>query len=387
MWVIIPIRMGIGILALGVVCVTCSVQAQQPKAPTAAQTVSPAEALKRWKQLTKRRDEISERLAELEKQFEKAKREEQLQIRDEFQQLIGEYEQKVYPGLVSVADVVYQQQPDNLEAAEFVVESAFRSNQYVKAASIADSLIEAGVQSPTIWNYAGAANFAIHNFEHAHDTLSEAAEAEELDPSIGGRYLNDSLAYVDFWNKEQEIRAAEATATGEAALPRVLLKTTRGDVLIELFENEAPNTVANFISLVESKRYDGTAFHRVIPNFMVQGGDPNSLDADPNNDGMGGPGYTIKCECYKPEARKHFRGSLSMAHAGKDSGGSQFFITHLPTPHLNPNSERMTGHTVFGRVIGGMEAVDATQRGDRILKADVVRKRNHPYQPITTPEK
>jgi cyclophilin family peptidyl-prolyl cis-trans isomerase len=133
--------------------------------------------------------------------------------------------------------------------------------------------------------------------------------------------------------------------------------------------------VANFISLVEAKKYDGIKFHRVIPNFMAQGGDPNTLDDDPGNDGQGGPGYTIKCECYAKNARKHFRGSISMAHAGKDTGGSQFFLTHLPTPHLNADAERKTGHTVFGRVIKGQEIVDDLTVGDEIESATVERKR------------
>jgi cyclophilin family peptidyl-prolyl cis-trans isomerase len=125
---------------------------------------------------------------------------------------------------------------------------------------------------------------------------------------------------------------------------------------LELFEDQAPNTVANFIRLTESNAYDGTKFHRVIPNFMAQGGDPNSKDDDSANDGTGGPPYTIACECSRPDARMHFSGSLSMAHAGKDTGGSQFFLTHRPT-----------------------------SQEDAIESATVVRKRNHPYQPQTTP--
>src|SRR5690606_2930191 len=130
------------------------------------------------------------------------------------------------------------------------------------------------------------------------------------------------------------------------------------------------------ITLVEDQFYDGLTFHRVLPHFMAQGGDPNG-------DGSGGPGYEIPCECYKPEARMHFRGSLSMAHAGRDTGGSQFFITFLPTAHLNGR------HTVFGRVIEGLDVLDQLQRRDpesasapepdKIVKAEVLRKRDHEY--------
>jgi cyclophilin family peptidyl-prolyl cis-trans isomerase len=152
-------------------------------------------------------------------------------------------------------------------------------------------------------------------------------------------------------------------------------------IVLELFENEAPETVGNFISLVEKPFYDGLTFHRVIKNFMAQGGDPKG-------DGSGGPGYQIYCECHKPDKRRHFQGSLSMAHAGRDTGGSQFFLTFKQTPHLNdgPNC-----HTCFGRVIEGMEVLSKLQRrdpqaasapsADSIVKAEVIRKRDHVYQP------
>lgn len=204
-----------------------------------------------------------------------------------------------------------------------------------------------------------------------------------LHPQLGGRYLDTSEEYIKLWDEEQAIRAKEAKATGDAQLPRAQFNTTKGKILMELFENEAPNTVANFISLIESKTYDGTKFHRVIPTFMAQGGDPLSRDDDPQNDGTGGPGYVIKCECYQPNARKHFRGSLSMAHAGKDTGGSQFFITHLPTAHLNPDAEAMRGHTVFGRVVEGLDVAAALEVGDKIESATVLRKRKHEYKPVT----
>jgi cyclophilin family peptidyl-prolyl cis-trans isomerase len=178
-------------------------------------------------------------------------------------------------------------------------------------------------------------------------------------------------------------RATEAAADD---LPRVKLATSAGEVVVELFENEAPNTVANFISLVEKGFYDGTPFHRVIGGFMAQGGDPTGT-------GTGGPGYAIACECDAPGARKHFLGTLSMAHAGKDTGGSQFFLTFRPTEHLDGK------HTVFGRVIEGFDVLPQLMRTqdergqpvrgvtpDRIVTASVVRKRAHPYAPATLPD-
>ena len=125
--------------------------------------------------------------------------------------------------------------------------------------------------------------------------LNKALQGEGVTPQVRS-FLAASETYPELWKKEQAIREAEAAADNN---PRVLLKTDRGDILLELFEDQAPNTVANFISLVDSGFYDGIAFHRVIPGFMAQGGDPNSKDDDPRNDGSGGPPYTIACECLR----------------------------------------------------------------------------------------
>ncbi|MEQ6376247.1 peptidylprolyl isomerase [Bacillaceae bacterium S4-13-58] len=131
-----------------------------------------------------------------------------------------------------------------------------------------------------------------------------------------------------------------------------------GQVKIELFPNEAPGTVANFEKLIKEGFYNGLNFHRVIPGFVAQGGCPNGT-------GTGGPGYTIKCET-EGNPHKHERGSLSMAHAGKDTGGSQFFIVFEPQPHLNGV------HTVFGKVVEGMENVDEIKQGDRMKEVHIV---------------
>src|SRR3989475_13232686 len=122
---------------------------------------------------------------------------------------------------------------------------------------------------------------------------------------------------------------------------KALIETKKGTIELELFADEVPGTVANFEKLANSQFYDGTKFHRVIPNFMVQGGDPYSKTGK-GPVGTGGPGYTIKCETQK-NTHKHVAGTLSMAHAGKDTGGSQFFICHAPQRHLDGV------HTAFGR--------------------------------------
>ena len=128
---------------------------------------------------------------------------------------------------------------------------------------------------------------------------------------------------------------------------------------IEFYDDDAPNTVKNFVDLSKKGFYDGLTFHRVIPNFMVQGGDPKGT-------GSGGPGYKIDCEL-TGEKQHHDRGVLSMAHAGRNTGGSQFFICHSRdnTAHLDRN------HTCFGKVVEGVEVIDAIRQGDKILKITV----------------
>jgi len=149
-------------------------------------------------------------------------------------------------------------------------------------------------------------------------------------------------------------------------LPQVTIQTTKGNIVLELAEDDAPNTVANFISLAEKGYFDGLLFHRVLANFMIQGGDPKGT-------GTGGPGYVIADE-FSPKQR-HTRGVISMANAGPNTGGSQFFITHVATSWLDGK------HAVFGKVTAGLEVVDAIQQGDKMIKVTVDRKRNHAYQP------
>lgn len=337
-----------------------------------------------WEKLSARKTELIEKLKELQAAYPKAEtKEDKQKIAEEFEKNRTEFQTKVFPQLAELAPKIFAADPKNTEAGETALEFAFQANKYDQAVKLATALVAAGDKSMIVRNMGGVSLFATHQFDKAHEWLAEAEKDGVLHPQLGGRYLDSSVEYAKLWEKEQAIRAKEEKVTGDAALPRVQFNTTKGKIVIELFENEAPNTVANFISLVESKSYDGTKFHRVIPTFMAQGGDPLSKDDDPQNDGTGGPGYVIKCECYQPNARMHFRGSLSMAHAGKDTGGSQFFLTHLPTAHLNPDADTQRGHTVFGRVIEGLDVAAALEIGDKIESATVVRKRKHEYKPVT----
>ncbi len=135
------------------------------------------------------------------------------------------------------------------------------------------------------------------------------------------------------------------------------IETDKGDITVELFAEAAPKTVNNFVFLAREGFYDGVTFHRVINNFMIQGGDPTGT-------GRGGPGYTFVDE-FRGNPHKHETGSLSMANAGPNTNGSQFFICHSPQPHLNGR------HTVFGKVTAGMDIVYAIEQGDIINRITI----------------
>jgi len=143
-------------------------------------------------------------------------------------------------------------------------------------------------------------------------------------------------------------------------MKKAIITTERGVMTVAFYEKDAPNTVKNFIDLAEKGFYNGLTFHRVIPDFVIQGGCPNGT-------GAGGPGYKINCEL-DGENQYHDRGVLSMAHAGRNTGGSQFFICHSRknTAHLDRN------HTCFGRVVEGLEVIDAIRQGDVIEKIEIV---------------
>ena len=271
-------------------------------------------------------------------------------------------------------------------------------DQYEKAYELIKKMLDAGAAKdwPQLNVWGAVAAFHTNQFADAEKFFAAADAAELLgntppnrnsrDPNtvLWGKARDNREALAGLsksWEKEQEIRATEAQADD---LPRVKFTTNRGDIVIELFENEAPQAVANIVTLVKKGYYDGVTFHRVLPGFMAQGGDPEGT-------GTGGPGYNIRSEFNKPGARKHFRGSLSMANTGQpNTGGSQFFLTFVPTSFLDGR------HTVFGRVIEGMDVAASLKRRDpgdrsapkpdRIIKAEVLRDRGHEYEFEKLPE-
>ena len=146
-----------------------------------------------------------------------------------------------------------------------------------------------------------------------------------------------------------------------------IIKTSKGEMTVSLYTEDAPNTVANFVKLIKEEYYNGLKWHRVIPDFVIQGGCPNTRAGEKGMPGTGGPGYKIDCEV-SGHNQHHERGVLSMAHAGRNTGGSQFFVCHsrTNTAHLDGN------HTCFGKVTEGLEVIDAIVEGDAIESMVIV---------------
>ncbi len=278
-------------------------------------------------------------------------------IQKEYSGLIGEAETLIEK-LESAAYAKLKTEPTNQECVRTLMGILLNDAQNgrdAKVLSAGDELIKSGINS---------------------QYFEIASKSDRL--SIAAREIFDELI----------IRQTEAIKND---LPRVKFKTTQGDIVLELFENEAPETVGNFISLVKSGWYSNKLFHRVIEDFMAQTG---GFELDENGEQIGGkgPGYEIECECYKPDTRQHFTGSLSMAHRGKDTGGSQLFLTLQRTGFLDGK------HTCFGRVIEGSRTLELLARThttgpdgrdvelpgvtkDKIVSAEVIRKRDHRYRP------
>ncbi len=372
-------------------------EAAKDEALSAPPAEPPATA-EQFPQLVKEWEDLDARLNELTNRFLAAPTtEEKNVIRGRYVKLVAESE-KLLPKLRQATEAAFDAAPGkNQSATEYMLKflayesRAYQSGKrdYSVAYDLAKKLIDAQIDDPVLFALAGAAAIEMDDYENAEAWLTRAKEAKKLD-ARGLSLLQELPKRKEAWAKEQEIRQKEAEADD---LPRVKLETTKGTVVVELFENEAPQTVGNFIHLVQKKYYDGLKFHRVIPGFMAQGGDPEGT-------GGGGPGYTIPDETGREDHRRHFRGSLSMAKtAAPDSGGSQFFIAYQATTHLDGK------HTVFGRVIEGMDVVAKFQETsmqpppgapipavkppepDKIVKAEVLRKRDHEYAPTKVESK
>lgn len=335
-----------------------------------------------WKQTLAEWKEHLSAMRKLHEEYFNAQTEDLDRIRKEYDGLRTQGAKKLADLKKAAREAFVEAPNEDRELSRFLVQlsaQAARGDRYEQAYQAAQFFIENGGEDRAIYNWMGISAYGTNRLDEAKKYLEMAHKSGSLTPEAEAPRagIDDALAT---WPAEQEFRAAEAEADD---LPRVLLKTTKGDILLELFENEAPDTVGNYISLVEKGFYDGREFFRVIPGFMAQVGSPT-------DDGKGGPGYNIYCEVTKTPHRNHFAGSLSMAKTqARDTGGSQFFLTFAPRPQLNGL------HTVFGRVIEGMDVLadiqkfnaDEAKPGqpkpkfDKIIEATVVRKREHEYVP------
>ena len=389
------------LILAGVLAADCPAQEKKPsttvpKAPAAATATTPAAtpavdpnrpAAAEYQRVMEEWKTVLKELRALKVKYQAATGDDQKKVEVDWTAQIAKGKQLVI-ALETAGVKAYNEAPnEDPQLARFLVklaDDAIQHDEYESAQQITAALIAGQCAEKQLYDSAAVAAFVLNDYENAEKYFKLASDNGVL--SNYGKELEPSLkTHKELWAKEKAIREAEAKADD---LPQVKLQTTKGEIVLELFENEAPETVGNFISLVEGKDgksfYDGTIFHRVLKNFMAQGGDPTGT-------GKGGPGYEIYCECYpkpgQPDYRRHFQGSLSMAHAGKDTGGSQFFLTFRPTPHLDGK------HTCFGRVIEGMAVLAKLERvepdnpkpnsagPDQIIKAEVVRKRSHEYKP------
>jgi cyclophilin family peptidyl-prolyl cis-trans isomerase len=330
-------------------------------------------------------------MAQLQIKYRTATEDQRSDIQLQWKELVAKGE-KIEPNLIEAAQKAYAEAPNAdkmlTKFLAMLLDEMVQADNYEPAAKIGKLLMDNNCSEPHVPNLAGIASFCVADFDDAEKYFTVAGKQgfyqsmakDDKVAMTGLMDLQNIPYYKQAWAAEKKLRDREAK---ENTLPRVLLKTNKGDIEIELFEDQAPNTVANFISLVEKGFYKDVPFHRVLQGFMAQGGDPTG-------NGTGGPGYTIACECYEPNHRLHFRGTLSMAHAGRDTGGSQFFLTFVPTKHLDGI------HTVFGRVISGWDVLAKLQRrdpgdkeaprADKIVEAKVTRKRLHDYKPHVTPD-
>lgn len=384
-------------------------ESEQPGQEQYVQSAKAAEELgpknKAFMDSFKEFQDINKTLTAMKIEYQDAKPERRNEMDPEYQELYKrgrEVHKKSIMLALDAHDETPNRNPWVIDLLYSTVGWEFNRENYEEAVRIFKRLVASGISENVARSYifAGLSAMMSMHYKEAHEWLTIAGTSGEFGKlmaewSQGSKAerglvqtIQGQLAAMaetnQAWTKEQEIRKTEAEA-GEKVparkLPRVEITTTKGKIVLELFENEAPNTVANFISLVEAKFYNGVVFHRVLPSFMAQGGDPTGT-------GTGGPGYSFDDECGSkfPQARKHFRGSISMANAGPNTNGSQFFLTFVPTSFLDDR------HTVFGRIVEGIEVLADIQRFDpadenakipeldKIVEAKVLNKRDHVYQ-------
>lgn len=397
------------LLLLFVICMVCvrPVASQEPAAPP--KTVEEAQAA--YDKAAASYKEVFKEIEDLRGEFQSSDEQRQEEINAELPAVVNKARERMAAWTAAALELYKVAPNENAEVTELLLGMAkhfaigeeppkatggdyFGGDQYEQALPIIKVLVDGEHPEKKLLIWGAFSAVCANDFDTAEKYLAAANEQGVFD-QIQPKNEPEALFYMKSkqfenelgdlkaaWEAEQQIREAEATKND---LPRVKFTTSEGDIVVELFEDQAPIATANMINLVKEGFYDGVVFHRVLPQFMAQGGDPTGS-------GSGGPGYNIKCECFEPDARKHFRGTLSMAHAGRDTGGSQFFLCFIPTTSLDGR------HTAFGRVVEGIEVLGKIQRRnpqaqpplptpDKIIKAEVVRDRGHDYDFEKLPER
>ena len=289
---------------------------------------------------------------------------------------------KIHPKLFDLAEKAWLEEPSR-EDGEFlnfiiqVLETRMTVGEYERANAIMEGLISLKIPEilPDLYDAAGEIAFMLNDFEQAARFVELAEQNKVLSERCAG-FKKDLSYYRSSWAKESVFRQQDSE---KKDLPRVTLDTTKGKIVLELYEDQTPNTVANFVYLVEKGFYDGMFFEQVIPGEGAVAG--RSLE---NPDG--GPGWTIRDEFDPTNSRNHYRGTISMLRGEPNSAGSMFFISFSPIKDLDGK------YVVFGRVIEGMDVLtklqimdpvnpDPMAEPDQIEKASAVTKRDHKYRP------
>ncbi len=324
--------------------------------------------------------------------FFESDRQESVDLREKYNDLIDRGNQKMQiliPLAIKYLDETPNEpDPTIVEFATRIQNKHFYDGDYEKSYALGNRLLTIDADNRVAKLINGRTAVLTNRFAEAEQFALENAELIEKFPNTEQHLYIDAPKLLKKYERELAIREKEK----DVELPQVELRTTKGTIVLELFENQAPDTVGNFINLVESGFYSETFFHRVINQFMAQGG--GFTETSNGKKINKHPGYVIYDEFHPTENREHFRGVISMANTGDPhTGNSQFFITTVPTPFLNDK------HTVFGRVISGMDVVDALNITftsgtddepsteipgavqDKILSTRVIRKQDHEYKP------
>ena len=391
------------LLLLFVIALACTRQVAAQETPAQPPTVAEAQAA--YDQAAADYKSVFKKIETLRGEYQSADEARRKQINAELPGVVDQARAKM-AAWTQAALELYKVAPNENEevsdlllgmAKHFVVGEApegakggnyFGGDQYEQAMPIIKALVEGGHPDKELLILGGFSAVCVNDFDAAEKYLNaakdqqifETVQPESQDEAqvlgMASAWLMNLDQMKASWEAEQKIREAEAA---KSDLPRVKFTTSKGDIVVELFEDQAPAATASMINLAKDGFYTDVPFHRVLPHFMAQGGDPTGT-------GTGGPGYNIKSQFDRPDAREHFRGSLSMANTGQpDTGGSQFFLCFIPTTQLNGR------HTVFGRVVEGIEVLGKIQRRDptaqpplpapdKIIKAEVLRDRGHDYQ-------